>query len=173
MKKTNLNSECKDLEFIIENLLTGKESCETEDSQYTPEDAIDYLQGFLQELNELNTQIIEQGNTPELLDCVFKKYTELWLFHFRLYSSCRLLSIELCRIKLQSDYKNQQKKELRRDGGQIVHCPFLRLFSAPKAVKIVCEIFRCGFITKCGTSFFIFVNEFCVVHYTRFPLLCQ
>ena len=81
MKKTNLNSECKDLEFIIENLLTGKESCETEDSQYTPEDAIDFLQGFLQELNELNTQIIEQGNTPELLDCVFKKYTELWLFH--------------------------------------------------------------------------------------------
>jgi len=70
----------KDLEFIIENLLTGKESCETEDSQYTPEDGIDYLQGFLQELNELNTQIIEQGNTPELLDCVFNKYTELWLF---------------------------------------------------------------------------------------------
>ena len=72
MKKTNLNSECKDLEFIIENLLTGKESCETEDSQYTPEEAIDYLQGFLQELNELNTQSIEQGNTPELLDCVLK-----------------------------------------------------------------------------------------------------
>jgi len=70
----------KDLEFIIENLLTGKESCETEDSQYTPEDGIDYLQGFLQELNELNTQIIGQGNTPELLDCVFNKYTELWLF---------------------------------------------------------------------------------------------
>ena len=115
MKKTNLNSECKDLEFIIENLLTGKESCETEDSQYSPEDAIDYLQGFLQELNELNTQIIEQGNTPELLDCVFKKYTELWLFHFRLYSSCRLLSIELCRIKLQSDYNFQQKKELCRE----------------------------------------------------------
>ena len=126
------------MEFIIENLLTGKESCETEDSQYTPEDAIDYLQGFLQELNELNTQIIEQGNTPELLDCVFKKYTELWLFHFRLYSSCRLLSIEFCRIRLQSDYKNQQKKELRRDGGQIVHCPvfiIMGFFSSLPVIK--------------------------------------
>ena len=93
MKKTNLNSECKDLEFIIENLLTGKESCETEDSQYTPEDGIDYLQGFLQELNELNTQIIEQGNTPELLDCVFNKYTELWLFqlHFTINSLPRVI----------------------------------------------------------------------------------
>ena len=83
------------------------------------------------------------------------------------------MSIEFCRIRLQSDYNFQQKKELCRDGGQIVHCPFLRLFSAPKAVEIVSEIFRCGFITKCGTSFFMFVNEFCVVHYTRFPLLCQ
>ena len=46
------------------------------------------------------------------------------------------MSIEFCRIRLQSDYNFQQKKELCRDGGQIVHCPFLRLFSAPKAVKI-------------------------------------
>ncbi len=33
------------------------------------------------------------------------------------------MSIELCRIRLQSDYKFQQTKESCRVCGQFVHCP--------------------------------------------------
>ena len=79
MSRTDLNRECKELELIIDNLETGKETCEIEDTRYTLDEIIDYLRGFLQELIELNDQIIDQGNTPELLDKVYDKYTELWL----------------------------------------------------------------------------------------------
>lgn len=33
------------------------------------------------------------------------------------------MSIEICRIILQSDYNYQQKKESCRVSGQFVHCP--------------------------------------------------
>ena len=62
MSRTNLNSECDDLEVLINDLIIGKETCETEDLNFTQEDAIEYL------------------NTSELLKSVYNKYTELWLF---------------------------------------------------------------------------------------------
>ena len=34
----------------------------------------------MQELQTLNEQIAEQGNTEELLKIVQEKYTELWIF---------------------------------------------------------------------------------------------
>ena len=80
MNRTGLSDECKDLELIIEDLTTGKETCEIEDTHYSLEDTIDYLRHFLQELNNLNNQIVEHGNTPELLEQVHEKYSELWAF---------------------------------------------------------------------------------------------
>lgn len=85
MKKTDLSSECKDLESIIDNLTMGKESYEIEDTRYNLEEGIEFLKGFLQELKDLNNQIIEQGNTPELLKIVYEKYTELWLFQLYIH----------------------------------------------------------------------------------------
>ncbi|MBO4895076.1 MAG: hypothetical protein J5562_09210 [Clostridia bacterium] len=80
MSRTNLNSECDDLEVLINDLIIGKETCETEDFNFTQEDAIEYLQSYLQELKEINNQIQKQGNTSELLKSVYNKYTEFWLF---------------------------------------------------------------------------------------------
>lgn len=88
------------------------------------------------------------------------------------------MSIEFCRIKLQSDYKNQQKKELRRDSGQFVHCPFFVLFSIPKPVEIMGVIFRSGFITEkwfgkfspwCTTS----GNPHYAVHHSTVIIFCR
>lgn len=80
MKRTNLNSECKELELIIDSLAAGSEICEIGDTRYTLDDVLEYLRGYLQELRDLNDRIIEQGNTEELLKEVYNKYTELWLF---------------------------------------------------------------------------------------------
>ena len=71
---------CENLELIIEGLTAGKETYREEDTRYSLEEALDYLRGYLQELKDLNGQIIDQGNTPELLKKVHDKYTELWLF---------------------------------------------------------------------------------------------
>ncbi len=78
--QTDLSSICKDLELIIEGLATGKETYEEEETQYSLEEALDYLREYLQELKNLNNQIMEQGNTTELLKKVNDKYSELWLF---------------------------------------------------------------------------------------------
>ena len=78
--KTNLNNECKNLELIIEDLATGKETCDISDDQYSVDDVLEYLRGYLQELEDLNRQITKHGNTSELLKKVHDKYTELWLF---------------------------------------------------------------------------------------------
>ena len=80
MSQIGLNRECMNLERIIEDLATGKEKCADDDPQYSLNEALDYLREYLQELKELNNQILEQGNTPELLKKVHDKYTELWLF---------------------------------------------------------------------------------------------
>ena len=80
MERVGLGNECKKLKQIICGLETGKIEYEIENDKYSIEEAIDYLQGFLNELCELNNQIVKQGNTPELLEMVHKKYTELWLF---------------------------------------------------------------------------------------------
>lgn len=85
MNRTNLNSECKDLELIIEGLETGKETYKKEDVKYPLNEALSYLREFLQEIKSLNDQIIENGNTPELLDEVHQKYSELWLFQLHFY----------------------------------------------------------------------------------------
>ena len=66
--------------FIIEGLTTGKETYREEDTRYSLEEALNYLREYLQELKDLNVQIIDKGNTPELLKKVHDKYTELWLF---------------------------------------------------------------------------------------------
>ena len=84
MARSNLNAECEDLELIIDGLAAGKETYHEEEAQYSLEEALGYLRDFLHELKELNGQITESGNTPELLEEVYKKYTELWLF--QLYS---------------------------------------------------------------------------------------
>ena len=78
--QTNLSNECNELELIIEGLSAGKETYRKEDTQYSLEEALDYLREYIQELKELNTEIVEQGNTPELLKKVYEKYTELYLF---------------------------------------------------------------------------------------------
>lgn len=80
MNQIGLSRECRDLEQIINDLADGKETCEIGDTRYTIGDAIDYLRGYLQELQDLNGQLIKHGNTPELLEKVHSKYTELWLF---------------------------------------------------------------------------------------------
>ena len=84
MARSNLNAECEDLELIIDGLAAGKETYHEEEAQYSLEEALGYLRDFLHALKELNGQITESGNTPELLEEVYKKYTELWLF--QLYS---------------------------------------------------------------------------------------
>ena len=88
-----MSEECKDLEQIINNLAIGKEAYEIEDERYTLEEAVDYLRDYLQELKELDAQIVESGNTPELLKKVYEKYTELWLFqlYFRVDSLPRVI----------------------------------------------------------------------------------
>lgn len=93
MHQKNLNDECKELTSIIDNLATGKEICEIADDRFSLADVIDYLKGFLQELIELNAQIADCGNTPELLKKVNEKYTELWLFQidFRVESLTRVI----------------------------------------------------------------------------------
>lgn len=85
-----LSRECEDLELIIDNLATGKE---TGESRYSLEEALDYLRQYLQELKAIDAQIMEHGNTPELLKKVHDKYTELWLFqvYFRVDSLPRVI----------------------------------------------------------------------------------
>ena len=85
MARSDLNTECRDLELIIDGLVTGKEKYHEEETQYSLDEALDYLRGFLQEVNDLNDQIIKNGNTTELLEEVHKKYTELWLFQLYFY----------------------------------------------------------------------------------------
>ena len=78
--RTDLNSECKYLKRIIDDLDMGRETCEIRDDHFTLGDVLGYLRGYLQELEDLNKRIIENGNTPELLKEVHDKYTELWVF---------------------------------------------------------------------------------------------
>lgn len=85
MNRTDLNAECKDLELIIDGLATGKETYRKEETQYSLEKALAFLRDYLQELKDLNCQIIENGNTPDMLEKVYKKYTELWLFQLYFY----------------------------------------------------------------------------------------
>ena len=80
MKRTGLDKECRALERIIDRLSGGEETCEIADKFYTPENALEFLRGFLQELKTLNAQIAEHGNTEELLKIVQEKYSELWVF---------------------------------------------------------------------------------------------
>lgn len=87
MNRTDLCFECRELAHIIDNLATGKESCEIGDTRYSLDDVLDYLRGYLQELKDLNERLVEQGSTPEL-------YTELWLFQvsFTVQSLPRVIS---------------------------------------------------------------------------------
>ena len=85
MAKTNLFNECNDLEQIIHNLKTGKEACCIVDKRHSLDDVIEYLQGFLDELKDLNDEIHEKGNTSEMLKKVHDKYSELWLFQVDYY----------------------------------------------------------------------------------------
>lgn len=80
VKRTGLDKECRALERIIDRLSGGEETCEIADKFYTPENALEFLRGFLQELKTLNAQIAEHGNTEELLKNVQEKYSELWVF---------------------------------------------------------------------------------------------
>lgn len=82
MNRLNLNKICEDLELIIKGLTTGKESYREEGTRYSLEEALDYLQEYLQGLKNLNNQIVKQGNTPELLK---KSTTSIPNFGF---SSC-------------------------------------------------------------------------------------
>ncbi len=85
MTRSDLNMECQDLELIIDGLASGKEAYRKEETEYSLEEALDYLREYLDELKVLNGQIIENGNTPELLEVVHEKYTELWLFQVYFY----------------------------------------------------------------------------------------
>ena len=100
MNRTNLNNICEDLELIIEGLTTGKEIYREEDTRYSLEEALNYLREYLQELKDLNVQIIDKGNTPELLKKVHDKYTELWLFQLFSQSIAFLVLLTLCGVIL-------------------------------------------------------------------------
>ena len=80
IKRAGLDKECRALERIIENLAGGKETVEIADQYYTLENVLAFLRNFMQELQTLNEQIAEQGNTEELLKIVQEKYSELWVF---------------------------------------------------------------------------------------------
>lgn len=77
--RNNLNSECENLERIIERISSGDEKCNI-DNRFSIEEALDYLQDYLQDLNELNRLISEQGNTPENMKQVNDMYSKLWMF---------------------------------------------------------------------------------------------
>ena len=85
MERAGLSSECKNLELIINNLVTGKETCRIEDSGHSLDEVIEYLCDYLKELEELDNQISKYGNTKEMLDKVREKYNELWLFQLSFY----------------------------------------------------------------------------------------
>ena len=80
MEKVGLSEEIKNLELIIDDLAAGREECEISDPQNTLEDALEFLRDYLQELKDLDQQIAENGNTPEMLKAVHDKYSELWVF---------------------------------------------------------------------------------------------
>ena len=80
MEKVGLGEEIKNLELIIDDLVAGREEFEISDPQNTPEDALEFLRDYLQELKDLDQQIAENGNTPEMLKAVHNKYSELWIF---------------------------------------------------------------------------------------------
>lgn len=79
-KTAGLNKACRDLERIIDDLSSGKETVEIVDAYYTLEHVLAFLRGFLQELKTLDAQLAETGNTKELLQIVQDKYSELWVF---------------------------------------------------------------------------------------------
>lgn len=70
MEKVGLSEEIKNLELIIDDLAAGREECEISDPQNTLEDALEFLRDYLQELKDLDQQIAENGNTPEMLKAV-------------------------------------------------------------------------------------------------------
>ncbi len=78
--KSDLKKECTELETIIDNLESGKETCLFDDEKYSFEEVLAFLHDYLQDLKDLSNQLAEQGNTPELLKKVHSKYDELWLF---------------------------------------------------------------------------------------------
>ncbi len=80
IKRASLDRACRDLERILEKLSSGEETVEIADSYYTMENVLTFLRGFLQELQILNAQIAEHGNTEELLKILQEKYSELWVF---------------------------------------------------------------------------------------------
>ena len=80
IKRPGLDKVCRDLERIINDLSSGKETVEITDSYYTPENVRSYLRDFLQALKALNTQIAEQGNTEERMKSVQEMYSDLWVF---------------------------------------------------------------------------------------------
>jgi len=104
MGRIGLSNECQTLELIISNLETGKDTCEIGDTRYSLKDAIDYLRDYLQELRDLDSEIVRIGNTPEMLEAVYRKYTELWLFQLSFYVS----SLPLVIGGLQN-YANQKE----------------------------------------------------------------
>ena len=83
MMRTDLNSECKNLKRIIDDLAAGRETCEIQDDRFTPDDVLEYLRGFLLELEDLNQRLTEKGNMPDMLKEVHEKYSELWAFNLR------------------------------------------------------------------------------------------
>ena len=79
MSQVGLAKECQALERVISDLEAGKITCEILETKYSLGGIIGYYKLYLGELRELDAQIAAQGNTPELLNEVYKKYQELWL----------------------------------------------------------------------------------------------
>ena len=80
IRRAGLDQACRDLERILENLSSGKETVEIADPYYTRENVLEYLRDFLQVLKTLDAQIAEQGNTEELLSIVQERASDLWVF---------------------------------------------------------------------------------------------
>ncbi len=46
MTRSDLNMECQDLELIIDGLASGKEAYRKEETEYSLEEALDYLREY-------------------------------------------------------------------------------------------------------------------------------
>lgn len=80
IKRIGLDKECRDLERLLEDLASGKETVKIADPFYTLENVLAYLRDFLQALQALNAQIAEHGNTEDLMKSVEEMYSDLWVF---------------------------------------------------------------------------------------------
>lgn len=84
MDQIGLSEICNTITVITDRLVSGEETCIIRD-EHSLEDLIEFLRSFVVELKALDLHIAKEGNTPELIEEVYSKHTELWLFQLAYY----------------------------------------------------------------------------------------